>query len=278
MKTGWVAGMEIIPNGNVLQVLVRRADLLWALSRRDILQKYRGSMLGVCWSFINPLALLAIYTVVFATIMKMSWGPEHAGLGGFAVMLFCGLIPFNFFNEVLMRSSTVVLGSPNFVKRISFPTEILPVVIGISGLVHALISTVILAAAQLFFVGHIPWTALALPLIWLPVVLSALACAFVVAAVGVFVRDLPHVLGLAFSALFFLTPIVYPASRVPDSLIFMLYINPIAFAACNIRKVLVQGEMPNWSSLLLFTGVSMVALFFGALYFNAIKQRFSDVV
>ncbi len=262
----------------IFKVLANRADLLWALSKRDILQKYRGSMLGLCWSFLTPLALLAIYTIVFGTIVKMSWGPEDTGLGGFAIMLFCGMIPFNFFSEVLTRSSQIIPGSPNYVKRISFPTEILPVMVNISGLVHALISLLILMIAQLLLVGHIAWTVPFLALIWIPVLISALACSLFVAAVGVFVRDLPHVIGLAFSALFFLTPIIYPASRVPERLRFILFINPIAFAASNIRKVLVYGMMPNWGSLIAYTAVSLVVLYVAMRYFEIMKRRFADVI
>jgi lipopolysaccharide transport system permease protein len=263
---------------DIFKGLANRADLLWALSKRDILQKYRGSMLGLCWSFITPLVLLGIYTVVFGTIIKMSWGPEDTGLGGFAIMLFCGMIPFNFFSEVLTRSSQVIPGSPNYVKRISFPTEILPFMVNISGLVHALISLVILMIAQLLLVGEIAWTAALVVLVWIPVVISALACSLFVAAVGVFVRDLPHFMGLAFSALFFLTPIIYPASRVPEKLRFILFINPIAFAASNIRKLLVYGLTPNWISLLLYTAVSLAALYIAMLYFDNIKRRFADVI
>ncbi len=263
---------------SLFTTLRNRADLLWALSCRDILQKYRGSLLGFCWTFITPLALLGIYTVVFGTIMKMSWGPEDSGLGGFAIMLFCGLIPFSFFNEVLTRCSQIIIGSPNYVKRISFPTEILPVIVNISGWVHMLISVAILCGAQLFFTGKIAWTIVFLPLVWLPLLISALACSFVVAAVGVFLRDLPHLLGLAFSALFFLTPIIYPAERVPENLQFILYINPIAYAATNMRQIMVFGIIPNWTTLTLFTLVSLVGLFLGAAYFDRVKRRFADVL
>jgi lipopolysaccharide transport system permease protein len=261
-----------------LQIVRTRADLIWALSWRDLMQKYRGSLLGFCWTFITPLALLGIYTVVFGTIMKMSWGPEDTGLGGFAIMLFCGLIPFNFFNDVMIRSSQVVVASPNYVKRISFPTEILPLVVNISSGVHMLISVLILVCAQLVLMGHIAWTIVFLPLVWLPLLISALACSFIAAAVGVFLRDLPHLLGIAFSALFFLTPIIYPAERVPESLHVLLYINPIAYAATNMRQIMVFEIMPNWTTLLSFTGVSLIGLYVSFRYFEQVKRRFADVL
>jgi lipopolysaccharide transport system permease protein len=258
--------------------IFQHADLIWALTQRDLTQKYRGSFLGFFWPFLTPLVLLGIYTIAFGVIMNISWGPEDAGLGGFAIMLFCGLIPFNFFNEVVSRSSQIIVASPNYVKRIAFPTEALPVVINISGTVHALISMAILMAGQLVMIGSVPWTVIFLPFVWIPLLFSALACSLLMSAIGVFIRDLPHIIGLVFSGLFFLTPIIYPAEAVPEALRFMLYINPIAFATSNIRQCLVHGLMPNWGTVVLFTVVSVIGFQLSAIYFNHIKGRFADVL
>ena len=255
-----------------------RRDLLWALTQRDILIKYRGSVLGLCWTFITPLALITIYTLVFSVFLNMTWETAGAGYGGFAIMLFCGLIPFNFFNETIVRASSIILTSPNYVKKIAFPTEILPIVANLSGMVHAGISIIILLVVHVVLKGEMHWTVLYVPVIWLPVILSCLACSFFVASVGVFIRDLPHMLGLIFSALFFLTPILYPVSSVPKPFQLILFINPMAYAASNMRKAIVLGLAPNWSSLLLYTLVSLLALLLALLYFSRIKLRFADVL
>jgi lipopolysaccharide transport system permease protein len=271
MKKGLIE--NLIP-----EALRAHGDLVWALSKRDVLLKYRGSLLGTLWPFITPLVLLAIYTVVFGMIMNLSWGTYDMGLGGFAVMLFCGLIPFNFFNEALSRSSQIIVSSPNYVKRVAFPTDALPVVVNISALIHAAISLLILVVVQFLFIGHVAWTAIYLPIVWIPLILSAMACSLLVAAIGVFIRDLPHMLGLIFSALFFLTPIIYPADMVPQVMRFMLYINPIAYAASNTRYCMVLGITPNWTSWGLFTLCSTGGLMLATMYFSYVRKRFADVL
>jgi lipopolysaccharide transport system permease protein len=240
--------------------------------------KYRGSILGFLWSFLTPLVLLAIYTAVFGLVFRATWPGGQGGMGEFAVMIFCGLIPFNFYNETLSKASQVIVSSPNYVKRIAFPTEVLPLVMMLSAFVHAVINMLVLLLAAALLLGHLPWTVIFLPLIWLPIVISAAACALLVASVGVFLRDVGHLIGVAFSALLFASPILYPASQIPQRLHFLLFVNPIAFGAANFRKTLVMGQMPQWSSWVAFTCASFLFLVLAAGYFERIRRRFADVI
>jgi lipopolysaccharide transport system permease protein len=261
----------------VLESCWKRADLVLALTRRDVLIKYRGSILGFMWSLVTPLVLLGIYTAVFGLVFRTSWPEGKGGMGEFAVMVFCGLVPFNFYNECLGKAAVCIVLSPGYVKRIAFPTETLPVAMVLSALVHALMSLAVLLIG-VALLGRLSPTVLYLPVVLLPVVLSAMTGALVMAAVGVFLRDVGHMINLAFSALMFASPILYPASMVPPRLQFLVFVNPLAYAAANLRKVLVHGMVPQWSSWAAFTGVSLVLLVLAAGYFHVIRRRFADVL
>jgi lipopolysaccharide transport system permease protein len=265
-----------------LEILLRwsmRMDLVAALTKRDVLLKYRGSILGFLWSFITPFFLLAIYTAVFGLIFKAKWG--GTGQGGwkeFVVMLFCGLIPFNFYQEAIAKSCQSIVSAPNYVKRIAFPTEVLPLVMTLSAFVHAAINCAVLMGFVMILMRSFHWTFLLLPLIWLPVLISAWACALVAASVGVFIRDLGHLISLAFNVLMFVSPIFYSDSMVPARFRFTLFLNPIAYAASNLRKVCVLGVNLNWESWCLFMGVSLAGLLLAAGYFQMLRRRFADVL
>jgi len=254
-------------------------ELLVVLTQRNVLVRYRGSVLGLVWSFIHPLVLLGVYTVVFAYILKMKWnidGPDRPG--EFPMMLFCGLVPFLFFAEAMGQAPNVILSQPNYVKRIAFPLELLPVVAVGTGLIHMLISFGVLLLALLFFFHTLSWTVVLLPLVLAPLVISSVAFAIVLSAAGVFIRDLEHTVSVAMTFLFFLTPIFYSSEHLPPKLHFLLYINPVAYAAANIRKVLVHGVPPNWDAWVISMLGSAVLLFFAAGWFQRIRRRFSDVL
>jgi lipopolysaccharide transport system permease protein len=272
-------GPSLRETGAILLRWSQRMDLVLALTKRDVLLKYKGSILGLLWSFITPFFLLAIYTVVFGLIFKAKWGGTgQGGWGEFVVMLFCGMIPFNFYNEAMLKSCYSIASAPNYVKRIAFPTEVLPLVMTLSTLVHAAISCAVLLGAVMFMMHTFHWSFLLLPVIWLPVMISAWACALVVASVGVFIKDLGHVLSLAFNVLLFASPIFYSDAMVPEAFRFTLFINPIAYAASNLRNVCVLGMGLNWTSWGLFMGVSVIGLVVAAAYFQMLRRRFADVL
>lgn len=253
-------------------------ELVGALVKRDVLLRYRGSLLGLLWSLVSPLVLLAVYTVVFSRFFRMEWTTAIGRPVPFVIMLFCGQVPYLFFSEVLSKSPTLILSSPNYVKRIAFPLELLPMVAIGSALFHALINMLLLVAAVWAWQGALPLTMLYLPMIVIPFVMCTLAFAILAASLGVFLRDLSHAMTLLLSVLFFLTPIVYSETLVTPRWQFMLWINPVAYVVSNLRKTCVLGEPINMMSWALFSLASLALLTLVAGWFPRIRLRFADVM
>ena len=195
---------------NPLPALWRHRHLLRRLILNDALGKYRGSMFGICWSFLNPLLMLGVFTIAFGTIFR------GAGFGvamperPLVLLIFCGMVVFGIFGETIGRACTAVVHQPNYVKKLVFPLEILPVVVVGSALFHALIGLVLLFLGQMLL-GYLPsWRIVQLPLVLLPLLLWALGAGWFLASLGVFMRDVSHVMSVVTQALFFMTPVVFP--------------------------------------------------------------------
>lgn len=262
----------------VLNSCVSHRGLLFALMKREIVARYRGSALGLMWSLITPIVLLATYTLVFSYFFQMKWSPEDSGRGYFIVMLFCGLIPFNFLTEVVARSPGLIIASPNYVKRVAFPVQLLPAVATGAALFHALIGMAILILMRWLVLGSLPWTVLYLPLIWLPLVIFTLAVSLIVSAAGVFIRDLGHAVGLILNVVFFLSAVIYPASTIPESWRLILWLNPLACAILQIRETCVQGMDLNLRLFGVLMGGSVLLLIAAAGWFRSVSRRFADVM
>ena len=257
---------------------IAHRGLLLALLRREIVARYRGSALGLLWSLITPVVLLATYTLVFSFFFHMKWSPDDTGHGYFIVMLFCGLIPFNFFSEVISRAPMLIVSSPNYVKRVAFPVQLLPAVATGAALFHALIGMAILIAMRWVVLGTPPLAVLYLPLIWIPLVIFTLALSIITAAIGVFIRDLGHAVGLVLNVLFFLSAVMYPAATIPENFRLILWLNPVACAILQIRETCVQGQPLNFRLFGVLLGGSLLLLFLAAGWFRGISRRFADVM
>lgn len=268
----WAAGLH------TLRSCFSNRQLAAALIRREILTRYRGSVLGMLWSILSPLVLLLTYTLVFSVFFNNKWGEGLDWPGSFTVMLFCGMIPFNFFSDVISRSPVLILGSPNYVKRVSFPVELLPIVGTAAALFNAAISTALLLAAILLLKGSWPATLAAMPLIWLPLIVFTVAVSLVLAAASVFLRDLQHTVGLLLNVLFFLTPVFYPETLIPVKLRFLLYVNPMAYVAVHSRRIAVLGVWPDLLRLAIFTALCLLLLWCAASWFASVRRRFADVL
>ena len=257
----------------------RHRDLVYQLIRRDVVGRYRGSFFGILWSLFNPLLMLAVYTFAFGVVFKTKWvGGQNASLLEFAVMLFAGLIVFSIFQECVTRAPGVILANPNFVKKIVFPLEILPIMLLGSALFHATASLVILVIGVVAVYGIVNWTVIFFPIILVPIVLLSLGLAWILASLGVFVRDIGQAIGLFTTALLFLSPIFFPLSALPPSLQPWLALNPLAFPIEQARAVLVVGELPRWGSLIIHTAIGLAFAAVGYLWFEKTKRAFSDVI
>jgi len=261
------------------KVLWSHRELWWRLTERDVLGRYRGSLLGMTWSFLNPLAMLAVYTFVFSQIFKARWGNlENEGPLGFAINLFAGLIVFNMIAECLTKAPGLIVANPNYVKKVIFPLEVLPCVAVSSALFHALTSLVVLTLFQLIARHGLPISSLWLPLVWLPLLLGCLAATWILASLGVFLRDIGQFIAVLVSIMMFMSPIFYPASALPQKLQPLLAISPITQVIEQTRRVLITGERPSFLYIVIGCLLSGLAAELGLRFFEKSKRAFADVI
>jgi lipopolysaccharide transport system permease protein len=257
----------------------RNRELILQLARREVLSRYRGSTFGLAWSFFNPLVLLVVYTFVFSVVFKARWGVGgQEGTTDFAIILFVGLIVHGFFAECLNRAPTLILSNVNYVKKVVFPLEILPWVAAGSALFHASISLAVLLLAQLVFNHAIAWTAVFLPVVFVPLCLSTIGIALFLSSIGVYVRDIGQVIGIVTTVLLFLSPVFYPIAALPEKYRPFLLLNPLTFVIEEARGILIWGRMPNWTGFMIYTLASLVVAWLGFWWFQKTRRGFADVV
>lgn len=259
--------------------LLRNRSLISHLVRREVIGRYRGSVLGVVWSFFNPVLMLIVYTFVFSVVFKARWG-DAAGTthSDFAVILFVGMIIHGLFSEVANRAPGIILANPTFVKRVVFPLEVLPWIAMGAALFHVAISLVVLLLAQLILSQHVPWTAVLFPLVLAPLVLGTMGIAWFLASIGVYVRDVGQTIGILTTIMLFLAPVFYPVSALPPAYQVVMHINPLTFAIEEGRKLLLFGELPNWGGLLVYVAASISSAWGGFWWFQKTRKGFADVV
>ena len=254
-------------------------DLLGQLVRRNIEIRYKGTMMGLVWMVVTPLVMLAVYTFVFGVVFKARWG---ASLGdskaAFALIMFCGMTVFNIFAESVNGSVGIVTGNPNYVKKVVFPLELLPVSAVLSACFFGLIWIGILLLGIVIFLHKFCLAAVCLPLIFIPLILFSCGFAWFVASLGVFLRDLAHVVGILLQVLYFMTPIFYSVEMVPESFRHLLLLNPLTSLVQSAQKVLLLGQWPDWLLLGIVTIHSMVIFQFGYFWFMKTKRGFADVL
>lgn len=255
--------------------LFAHRELIASWTQRDLASRYRGSYLGSAWSILNPLFSLALYTFVFSVIMKIRFGEQ--GHGSFAIYLMCGLLPWIAISEALTRSTSVVPANQNLVKKVVFPLETLPVSLVASSIINQLIGLVILLVAVGFFVG------LKLTWLWLPIILLVqaglmLGTCWFLASLGVFVRDIAQAIGLVLNVWMYMTPIVYPASMVPENFRWLLALNPVAFLVEAYRAVILDGRLPDMATFMANAFLAFVVMALGYAWFARTKPAFADVL
>lgn len=260
--------------------LWRNRQLIVQMTRREVVGRYKGSVMGLAWSFFNPVFMLVVYTFVFSEIFKSRWG----GVGGddsktqFAVVLFVGLIVLSLFSEVLNRAPGLIISNVNYVKKVVFPIEILPVIAMGAALFHALISLGVLLLAFMLFNGYLQWTVIFIPLILLPLVILSLGLAWTLASLGVFLRDVGQTIALVTTVLMFLAPVFYPVTAVPERFRPFIMANPVTFIIEQAREVLIWGHSPNWLGLGIYTVAATVVAWAGYAWFQKTRKGFADVL
>ena len=253
-------------------------ELILQLSKRDILARYRGSYLGILWALLTPLFMLTVFTLVFGVILRTRWGMEDEGRLDFALVLFTGLVVFNVFSECVLRAPGVIVTQPQYVKRVAFPLQILPVVILLSASAHGLVSLVVLMAALWLVSGVLHWTALLAPLVLLPLLMFCLGLSWFLASLGVYIRDVSQMTGIVNISMLFLSPIFYPLSAIPESLRPLYQLNPLTSIIEATRAVLVWGQMPTWQYLTVGSTAAGITALMGYAWFQRTRGGFADVL
>ncbi len=265
---------------SLIRSISSNRQLIVQMIKREVVGRYRGSILGIFWSFFNPLFMLAVYTFVFSVVFKARWGDGGAesNRAQFAVLLFIGMIVHALLAEVLNQAPSLIQCNVNYVKKVVFPLEILPIVSLGSTLFHAFVSLVVLLVAFVLFNGFIHWTVILVPLVWFPLLLATLGFAWILASLGVFVRDISQLIGILTTVLLFLAPVFYPLQAIPEKYRFWILLNPLTFMIEQSRAVVIWGRMPNWSGLILYLLISLVILWFGFWWFQKTRKGFADVL
>lgn len=249
------------------------------MTRREVVGRYKGSVLGLLWSFLNPMFLLLVYTFVFSVVFKARWGGDLGeSKTKFAIIMFVGMIVHGLFAEVINRSPALILENSNFVKKIIFPLEILPVITIASALFHATVSTLVLLVFVLAVNHQLSITVLYIPLIIMPLVLITLGLSWIFTSLGVFIRDIGQITSIITMVMMFLAPVFYPITAVPEGLRPIIMANPLTFIIEQARNVLVWGRSPNWLGLLLYTLASMAVVWLGYFWFQKTRKGFADVL
>lgn len=258
--------------------LVRNHSLIKTLVKREVIGRYRGSVLGIFWSFFNPVFMLIIYTFVFSVVFKARWNGGGDSKTEFALILFAGLIVFNLFAECFNRAPSLILSNANYVKKVVFPLEILPMVSLGSALFHTLISLLVWLLAYFIFFGMPHLTVLLLPFVMFPLLLLIMGLTWGLASLGVYLRDVSQLIAMLTTMLMFLSPIFYPIEAMPQKYQQLLALNPLALPIGQARDVLFWGKVPDLYFLLVYTLASALIAWLGFVWFQKTRKGFSDVL
>ena len=277
--TDKVPWLELLLPWRIIRALNRHRGLSRQFIKRDVLSRYRGSYLGIIWSLLRPLALLAMYTIVFGFIFESKLGnrPDETKLD-FALSLFCGLILFEFFAECAARAPVLILGNANYVTKVVFPLEILPVMTVGAALTQLTISFVPLLVGQQLVHGLIPLTALYLPVVLLPLILLCLGVTWLVASLGVFIRDINSIMPVLLQIVMYSGAIFYSISKVPPGFLPIVRGNPLATAIEQTRAVVLYGTAPVWSQYGWLLAAGIIVMITGYTFFMRTKSAFADVI
>ncbi len=265
----------------LLRSLVRNRRLILQMAKREVVGRYKGSVMGLLWSFLNPIFMLAVYTFFFSVVFKARWGVvegvEESKIQ-FAGVLFVGMIVHGLFAEVLNRAPMIITSNVNYVKKVIFPLEILPAISLVSALFHNLVSLMVLLTAFVAFNHYLPWTVIFAPLVFLPLVIISLGFAWMLASLGVFLRDVGQTVGIFTMMLMYISPVFFPITSMPEEYRPIMMANPLTFIIEQAREVLIWGHTPDWIGIGIYTLVATVIAWLGFVWFQKTRKGFADVL
>jgi len=261
-------------------MLAIHRHLLMQLVVRDVAGRYKGSVGGLAWTVIQPVLMLAVYLFVFGLVFNPRRGPAAPAddLTAFGLSLFCGMLVHGLFSECLIRAPGSIVSQPAYVKKIVFPLQLLPLVVLGSALFHFGVGLVVLLVGALVF-GHPPgWSVLLLPLVVAPLVALCAGVAWLFASLGVFLRDIGQLTGLAATVMMFLSPVFYPLEALPAQYRWMAYANPLTVPIEAVRDVLLRDRAPAFDTLAMHALVSVAVCWLGHAWFTRTRRGFADVL
>jgi lipopolysaccharide transport system permease protein len=263
----------------MLASLYSHRNLIKELTWRESMGRYKGSYLGMLWSIITPLMMLSVYSFIFGAIFQGRWGVSKGESQlEYALALFCGLILFTVFSDCVTRAPRLVLDNPNYVKKVVFPLEILPVTTLLSSLIHGGISLCILLLALILSQPVFSGTWYLFPLVLFPLCALSLGISWFLCSLGVFFRDVGHTISIAVQALLMVSGVFFPISAVPDNLRGVVMCNPLVTILEDARRTLMWGQVPDWQWWGAITVLSLVVMQLGYLWFMRTKGAFADVI
>ncbi len=262
----------------VFDSLAKHRELIWQMAKREVIGRYKGSIMGLTWSFFNPLLMLAIYTVLFNTIFQARWNTGSDSKTEFALALFIGMIVHGIFAEVLTRGPGIIVANVSYVKKVVFPLEILSWVMMGASVFHASISLSVWVVFYLIVNHNLQWTIIFLPIILTPLILFAMGLSWFLSSLGVFIRDTTQVTAVISTIVLFLSPVFYPVTRLPEPYQTLIFLNPLTFIIEEARDVLMWGNLPNVPGLLIYYVVSLLVAWLGFIWFQKTRKGFADVL
>lgn len=259
-------------------VFFRNSNLIIDLIKREVVGRYRGSSMGLLWSFFNPILMLIIYTFVFSIVFKARWPGGSESKTEFALVLFSGLMVFNLFSECINRAPSLILNNANYVKKVIFPLEILPIVALGAAFFHFAISLIVWLAFFFIFFGLPKPEIFLLLAVLIPLMFLIMGLSWGLASLGVYLRDVSQVVGVLTTVLMFMSPIFYPISALPEQYRALMHLNPLTFSVEQARDVMIWGKGINWSDWSLQLLVSLSIFWLGFAWFQKTRKGFADVL
>jgi len=264
---------------SLVESIIGNRQLIIQMIKREVIGRYKGSLFGLAWSFLNPILMLTIYTFIFSVVFKARWGDSSSdSKTQFALLVFVGMIVLALFTEAVNRAPGLILGNTNYVKKVVFPLEILPIISLGAALFHALISLLVITIALIAINHELHWSFIFVPLIFAPLVFCTLGITWILASLGVFMRDVGQTISILTTVLMFMSPVFYPVSALPPKFQSIMMLNPLTFIIEQLRGVMISGQEPDWTGLGFYTLISLLLMWLGYFWFQKTRGGFADVL
>lgn len=262
-----------------LATFYERRWLIKYLVQRQMASSYRGSYLGLVWAFLSPLIMVALFTIIFSEVLGLRFR-EITGDStlNFGLYLYCGLLPFLAFQQALNQGVNVIRRNSDLVERVVFPLEILPLTTVVTSLIQNFFGVPALMLVLVLLEQRLEWTVILLPLIMALQLLFTLGLGYLMAVAGTYLPDIRETLRGVVRAMFFITPIIWPADRVPENLRFVVDYNPLAFLVEAYRNLILDGKLPGSTTAIYFSLVALTLFVVGFVTFNRVKHKFADLL